>query len=49
MFTPYTIVYFFGDTVGVPVAFLVVGVLLLALALRHLRRPRVDIPPALSS
>ena len=39
VFTPYTIVYFFGDTVGVPVAFLVVGVLLLALALRHLRHP----------
>jgi uncharacterized membrane protein AbrB (regulator of aidB expression) len=48
VFAPYTIVDFFGDTVGVPVAFLV-GVLLLALALCHLRQPRADVPPALSS
>jgi hypothetical protein len=36
-YLPYTIVYFFGDTVGVPVAFLLVGGLLLTLAVRHLR------------
>jgi hypothetical protein len=35
-FAPYTIVYFFGDTVGVPVALLVAGGLLLALTVRHL-------------
>jgi hypothetical protein len=37
VFLPSAIVYFFGDTVGVPVAFLLVGGLLLVLALRHLR------------
>ena len=47
MFTPYAIIWFFGDTVGVPVAFLVVGVLLLALTLRHLRRTKAEAPPAL--
>jgi hypothetical protein len=43
-YAPYAIVYFFGDTVGVPVALLVAGGLLLVLALRHLR-PRGTLGP----
>lgn len=49
VFLPATIITFFGDTVGVPVAFLLVGGLLLALAVRHLRHPGAGIPPALTS
>ena len=45
MFLPATIVTFFGDTVGVPVAFLLIGAVLLALAVRHLRHPGAGVPP----